>query len=287
MTRPITVGIDGSAASLVAAEWAGSEAVRRHLPLRLLNVWKNPVSNVQFSPNPEGLREWEERKVLEVCERLVGSRPSLIVSAEQAYGTPKSTLLEAADSSETTVLGSRDLGRISGFFYGSVGLHVLAHCHRPVVMVRAKGVPPDQQGGPVVVGVGLGRSCDDLLRFAFQEAAARRTTLRAVHIWDGQRLFGYAAPTIDPSLANDLRAEQSRSLTRLLTSWRAEFPDVPVEERVVEGAAAPRLLEEGQGAGLVVVGRRRNHPPAVVHLGPVVHAVLHHARCPVSVVSHE
>lgn len=76
-------------------------------------------------------------------------------------------------------------------------------------------------------------------------------------------------------------------LARLLTPWRAEYPAVEVDERIVAGPVAQRLVEEGHGAGVIAVGRRVTHPPTAVHLGPVTHAVLHHADCPVSVVSHE
>ena len=40
MTRPVTVGLDGSPGSRAAAEWAAREAVLRGLPLKIVHVWE-------------------------------------------------------------------------------------------------------------------------------------------------------------------------------------------------------------------------------------------------------
>ncbi|WP_442817797.1 universal stress protein [Streptomyces sp. NBC_01591] len=53
---------------------------------------------------------------------------------------------------------------------------------------------------------------------------------------------------------------------------------------VVQGPVHQVLIEEAERAELLVVGARRaggHHGP---HLGPVNHAVLHYASCPVAVV---
>ncbi|WP_426570252.1 universal stress protein [Streptomyces canus] len=40
MIRGVVVGLDGSADSRAAAEWAAREAKRRFLPLELVHVWE-------------------------------------------------------------------------------------------------------------------------------------------------------------------------------------------------------------------------------------------------------
>lgn len=288
MTKPVVVGIDGSPESFSAADWAGHEAVRRGLPVHLINVWQNPVSNVQFSPDPEALRLWEENRVREAAQRLTDRHPALTVTADRIYGTPSAELVNAAAASEMLVIGSRGLGAISGFLHGSVGLHVVARSDRPVVVVRA--VEPSERGGPgkVMLGLDPGRPCDALIAFAFEEAAVRGAALHAVHVWGERRPYLYAAPARDERLLTDLQAKRGHELTRALAPWHVEFPDVELEESLVEGQTAQRLIEAGMDreTDLLVVGRRR-HPSAVVHLGPVAHGVLHHVACPVAVVSHD
>lgn len=285
--KHVVVGIDGSPESMAAARWAGREAAVRGVGLRLLNVWQAPVGSVQFAPDPEQLRFWEEARLRDAAKQLKERHPSLAVTMQQVAGTPMNVLLEAAATSEMVVLGSHGLGGISGFLYGSAGLHVLARSDQPVVLVRADDESADPAGAAVVVGVDLDRPCDGLLTFAFEEAAARNVTLRVVHVWNVYKEYGYAAPALDQRLAHELRAERARDLTRLLAPWRAKFDGVEATETVLDGPVTAGLVEEaGHEAALLVVGRRRPHGPAAVRIGPVAHGVVHHAPCPVAVVSH-
>uniref|UniRef100_UPI0037D9C254 universal stress protein n=1 Tax=Streptomyces sp. C11-1 TaxID=3444503 RepID=UPI0037D9C254 len=48
--------------------------------------------------------------------------------------------------------------------------------------------------------------------------------------------------------------------------------------------AATQLVDSGREAGLTVVGRRVRGSSLGTRIGPVAHAVLHHARTPVVVV---
>ncbi|HEY3478300.1 MAG TPA: universal stress protein, partial [Streptomyces sp.] len=126
MTKHVVVGIDGSPESMAAARWAGREAAVRGVGVRLLNVWQAPVGSVQFAPDPEQLRFWEEDRLRDAAKQLKERHPSLAVTMEQVSGTPMQVLLESAATSEMVVLGSHGLGGVPGFLYGSAGLHVLA-----------------------------------------------------------------------------------------------------------------------------------------------------------------
>ncbi|MFD9560811.1 universal stress protein [Streptomyces sp. NPDC059994] len=65
-----------------------------------------------------------------------------------------------------------------------------------------------------------------------------------------------------------------------------QVPQVRVEPRCVADHLAARLVEAAADAALLVVGRRLHGHGGLAHIGPVTHAVLHHARTPVAVVPH-
>lgn len=295
MAGQLVVGVDGSPASMAAAEWAGREAVVRGAEVHVLNVWRAPASNVQFSPGPEGLRVWEEGRAVEAARTIGERHPGVPVSAEQIAGTAVKELAEAAAGSAMLVLGSRGAGSAPGYVFGSVGLHVVARCDRPVVLVREPGAsagdggagPQPEGGTEVVAGVDLGRPCDALMTFALEEAAARGAVLRVVHVWDLHRTYGYTVPASSPQMKRELHAEKAEEFSALVDPFRERFGGVHVIEDLVEGPTVNGLLLAGAKAGLLVVGRRRRRTPLGARIGSVAHGAVHHAPCPVAVVAHD
>lgn len=73
---------------------------------------------------------------------------------------------------------------------------------------------------------------------------------------------------------------------RRWSPWRHKFPGVEVTEQAVIGKAGSHLVEASRDASLVVAGCRRRRTPIGAAIGPVTHAVLHHATTPVAVVPH-
>jgi nucleotide-binding universal stress UspA family protein len=141
--------------------------------------------------------------------------------------------------------------------------------------------------GVIIVGVDHSAGAEEALRFAFDEAQLRRTTLRAVHAWR----FGYiGAASLEgavPVLGADLEEHRSAARAVLDAMIREAIPearDVEIERRVVEGAAAAVLVEESRGADLLVVGSRGHGGFAQLLLGSVSQQCAHHAECPVVIV---
>ncbi|WP_408648168.1 universal stress protein [Streptomyces gossypiisoli] len=62
------------------------------------------------------------------------------------------------------------------------------------------------------------------------------------------------------------------------------YPKVHVDTELTVDSPAAALVEASARAGLVVLPRHPVEGRLGLHLGTVVHAVLHHARCPVAVV---
>jgi nucleotide-binding universal stress UspA family protein len=293
MPRTVTVGLDGSSESRAAADWAAREAKLRGLPLKLVNVWEPVPEPIAQAPllGPETHQHWSERIPREAAEELRAAHPEVDVLIEQVTGRPAEVLTDAAKDAEPLVLGSRGLSGVGGFIVGSVGLAVVAHAERPVVLVRAEGdtsgtdvgVPPSR---PVVLGLDTRAPDDTLIGFAFEAALLRGTSLRVVHGWDAPPYIVHGmAP--DFELNAQIAAEQGAALTEALGPWKRKFPDLQIVEDSLSGKAADHLVDASSEASLVVVGRRIRRAALGAHIGPVTHAVLHHATAPVAVVPHD
>ncbi|MER5978448.1 universal stress protein [Streptomyces sp. NPDC001857] len=285
MMRSVVVGLDGSAESRAAAEWAAGEAKRRFLPLKLVHVVEavpEPMASAQFlgaDTRPQG----SERLPREVVEGLRERHPGLDVAVEQTPGRPAEALTREAEDAELVVLGSRGLSGIGGFLLGSVGQAVVTRTRQPVILVRAVEQATD---GPVVLGLDTDCPDDTLLTFAFEAAARRVTPLRVVHAWNVPPYFAYGLP-VDPELDAALGKQDAATLSEVLHRWKEKYPAVQVVEESRPGSPAVHLVDASHGACLVVVGRRIRRNPLGAHIGPVTHAVLHHAAAPVAVVAHD
>ncbi|MCX5554641.1 universal stress protein [Streptomyces sp. NBC_00038] len=290
MLRPIVVGLDGSPESLAATDWAAREAQRRGLPLRLVHAWIWQPHDVPAAEDLETQKRWALRILREAKEDLAARYPDLPIDTWQVSDLAASVLLDQADGAEMLVLGSRGHSAIAGFLLGSVGQQVLARAKGPVVMVRAterSAAEPD--GGEVVVALQiLDESAEPLLEFAFAAATARGATLRAVHAWSLPPVYGYNPAVLHISDEDGgMEARVDRDLDELLKPWREKHPQVPVVRTLELAFAAGVVLKATVEAGLVVVGRKAHRPALGMRIGPVTHAVLHHAAAPVAVVPHD
>ncbi|WP_180686389.1 universal stress protein [Streptomyces gossypiisoli] len=286
MTRPITAGVDGSEESLAALAWAGREAVRRGLALRVVHAWR-------YEPHEavEGDRQTQARWVRDAVDagvRTVSGRyAGLEVTTDIVEADVVGTLTAAAAESEMLVLGSRGHGRVVGFLLGSVGQQVIAETVRPVVLVRSGDRAATEVDGREIV-VGQEGDADDsaaALRFAFETAAARGATVRAVRAWTLPPVFAYSPGSLKLlDEAGGPEPYEIKALAEALQPWRERFPDVPVVQHVEMGSAGQVLLSMAGRAQLMVVGRRARRTAVGARIGSVAHGVLHHAECPVVVV---
>ncbi|MFE7380206.1 universal stress protein [Streptomyces zhihengii] len=290
MTRIVTVGIDGSRESLAAAGWAAGEAVARGELLRMVHVWSNHAVAVTRYEEPETHRRRAHGLLDSAARYALADRPGLRLETSLLSGDPVRELCAAGADADLLVLGSRGLGGLTGFITGSVSLAVLAHARRPVVLVRAgdseETAAPDSANGEVVVGLGLPAD-DEVTGQAFAHAERRGGGLRVVHSWSLPPLYGAHTTGVRQSILDELAAEAHRGLEEALAPWTAKYPDVPVERRYGRGSAAEALVEASHGAALVVVGLRRRTGTWGAHVGPVVHAVIHHSAAPVAIVPHD
>lgn len=311
MTVPVTVGLNGTPASMAAADWGAREAALRGLPLRLVSAWEwQPFSYAPLAGS-EMPEQWSVRVPEEAAAELRRRYPGLDVTADRLTGPPPEVLCEAAKESELLALGSTGLGPLAGFLLGSVAMATVAHTGRPVVLVRApeggqgegEGAEEDAGGeagsgggnggdggaseagdGAVVLGIDLSSPGDETIRFGFAAASVRSAPLRVINGWNPPPYFGHGIGDDEGrrSEAIDRAAETMRAV---LAPWRERYPAVEVAEEPGIGRPARLLSEAGAGAGLVVVGRRATpRRPGQPRIGHVAHAVLHHCPAPVAVV---
>ncbi|MFF0226998.1 universal stress protein [Streptomyces sp. NPDC004629] len=301
MPRTITVGLDGSPESRAAAEWAAREAKLRGLPVKLVQVWEPVPEPMAQAPllGAETHQHWTERIPRESADGLRLRHPGVEVTTEQLTGRPAEALARAAKDAELLVLGARGLGGIGGFLVGSVGLAVVAHTERPVVLVRAgeqaadehqmdpAGIPSAATAfRPVVLGLDVAGPDEALIEFAFEAAARRSVPLRVVHAWNPPPYYAYGM-ALEPAVERELAKGDAVALSEVLRPWRQKYPDVEVIEQSHYGSPSLLLIDASHEASLVVVGRRIRRSAMGAHIGTVTHAVLHHSTAPVAVVAHD
>lgn len=290
MKRTLVVGVDGSPESRAAADWAAREAVRRDLPLHVVHAWLwQPLALPLVQDRDTEARRAED--ILREAEgELTHRYPGLTVTAEVLSDAAVPALLHAGKGAELLVLGTRGHSALVGFLLGSYGQQVIAAAECPVVSVRsAHGRPvavPEE--GEVVVGQQGGvEESSEVLRIAFEAAAARKAPLRAVRVWSLPPVYGYSPGSMwIAEQFGGLEQYEKAALEQVLEPWRLRYPEVDVVEHVERGSAGHVLLTASSDAQLLVVGRRIRESSVGAHIGSVAHAVLHHSACPVAVVPH-
>jgi nucleotide-binding universal stress UspA family protein len=138
----ITVGIDGSAHSSRALEWALNEAAVRHAPVTVLTVHPVPTNAWTGTPMilPEDPADLEDSRLAaeemtaKALSQLGEAQPSS-VTVRAITGFPAPELIEASRTADLMVVGSRGSGGFGKLLVGSVSNQVAHHAHCPVVVV--------------------------------------------------------------------------------------------------------------------------------------------------------
>ena len=146
----IVVGVDGSANSRYALEWAVGEAAVKHAPLTVLTV--NEVAASFWTGNPvtvpadEILLETARKEATELTDTILAglgnSRPASI-TVKAVNGFAADELISASEDADVLVVGARGGAHFHGGMashspIGSISNKVLHHAQCPVVVVPAK-----------------------------------------------------------------------------------------------------------------------------------------------------
>ena len=135
----------------------------------------------------------------------------------------------------------------------------------------------------VLVGVESGAD-EAAARYGFEDAIRRGARLRVLYAWAHPRLFGgdHALPSRE---AVALRAERDQEVTyRVVADVARGVRAGAGAEHTAHSAPAQALVEASRAADVLVLAVQRRTARLGMQLGPVTHAVLHHAHCPVVLV---
>lgn len=273
---PVVVGVDGSEESLRAVEWAAREAQRHGAPLRLVSAAAMPPRMRAHGGGTQTvadeLYDKSVRALSEAVTRAEEVSSRLLIDASPLAGAPAVEVTASGSGALMLVVGARGMGGFAAMLLGSVSRYAAMHAPCPLVVVREE---TSAVHGEIVVGIRDSLDTDATLAFAFDEAVLRGAALIAVHSWN--RL---ASGIWRPADAEEVTAEERKSLTDALAPWREKFPGVPVRCDVVHDHPGHVLASYTGRSELVIIGR---HGSAA---GGIQHALLSHAHGPVAVVPH-
>jgi nucleotide-binding universal stress UspA family protein len=275
---------------LHALDWATQEAVARHRPLRIVHAFQGLLTDELMGPPAmgpldAGLQHAAEKVLSTTADRARAAAPTLEISTDLPADEPAAALIDASHDADLLVVGHRGLGGFTGLLLGSVGVQTAAHAACPVIVVLDSGEGHTGVGpaaGQVVVGVDDSDFSSPVVDFAFAHAAAHGVGVVAVRADQ----WGPVAESGESRVAApDGRHERrARMLSDALAGHRDKYPDVPVQEKLVNGRPAAVLVAESAGAALTVVGSRGRGGFTGLLLGSTSQAVLHHASSPVAIV---
>lgn len=285
MNPPVVVGVDGSEAARDAAIWAAREALSRGCSLLLLHVVRWPLYAEAYLAHPaavlgvEPLRESGEEIVEDVRRRCLSHHPEVVIDELVEVGDPAEVILRVSADAAVVVIGSTGSGSLSRLFLGSTAADVLRQCEKPVVVVRETDDAPERR---VIAGVDSSLNALPALGFAFDFAARHGAKLVAVHTWSDVPLdLVLRERSVDVDV---MRGHARMVVSEAINGLAKKHPDVSTRIVVASERPADALIEEAEGAELLVVGSHGRGPVRRALLGSVSHAVVQEASCPVAVV---
>ncbi|CAB4615416.1 unannotated protein [freshwater metagenome] len=137
----IVVGVDGSDGSREALRWAFTEATLRNDALEVVIVWQYPITaslpTFGAMTTPDDFETDARSTLLTILDNEgINAESPIPVSTLVAEGNPARALLDASDSADLLVVGSRGHGGFAGVLVGSISQQCVHHAKCPVVVVH-------------------------------------------------------------------------------------------------------------------------------------------------------
>jgi nucleotide-binding universal stress UspA family protein len=287
----VVVGVDRSAGSRTAAQWALEFSRAMDCDLHVVGAWSYPaVAALPGGPalrSPEEMDEDTFETVRSVMSELtgrpveeIGATDDLVIEVDR--GPADRAILSRVDRrTRVVVVGKRGLGALEGRLLGSVSRRVAELSPAPVAVVPSE--PEISMGaalaGPIVVGVDASEAATAARDWAIQVARHEGSELVVVHGLAG-------LPAELPPSAIDRFVERATSMTAQHVEVARE---AGLEARVVVEVMDPRMLLRSVAdqcdAAMIVVGSTGEGPTAGLLVGSVVGYVAQQSERPVVVVN--
>lgn len=255
----ILVGIDDSAPSSAALEWAAQRATDTGRELTIAHVIDDEWSTIGWGARADARLRAD--LLLQRCAASVRAlQPRLLVNVSILYGSPIPELASAAETAALVVLGTHKTGYLRGRAFGSRSLQLAA-----IAPVSVAVVPESSRSRRrgIVAGIGPHDADGSVLTFAAAEAERTGAKLTLVHSLDTTT----ATHTPVPDYAS--------------TGVHAfALSSTPTRTRFVQKPPSAALLDAALNAELLIIGNSSRDGA----LGPIGYDILLNITAPTVIV---
>ena len=269
--RVIIVGVDASAESEAAAQWAVRAAELRKDDVLLVHAYEVPLVPASARAATVARGHQERRALLDKVAGSLVLPTTMHLDQLIEIDTPEYLLPRLSEQAELTVLG-QDHPALGGHMpLGHTASTVASMSRHPVVAVPRGWTTRLHDQRPIAVAIDGRHPSLSTLGYAFKEASLRQVPVLVVH----------SAP-----LAELADGEQNTRLNvaEILASWKADYPDVAVDSLLLAGPPRDTVASASADAQLLVVGVPYRGREWTRWIRSVARAVLNRASCPVAVI---
>jgi nucleotide-binding universal stress UspA family protein len=135
----IVVGVDGSATSQRALEWALDAGRVRRATVEVAHAWDIPAVGLPVDASPWPQLEEAGRSVVDHALEQADTTGVVTIRRVVSRGPASAVLVGLARDADLVVVGSRGLGGFKGLLLGSVSHRVAHHAPCPVVVIPHVG----------------------------------------------------------------------------------------------------------------------------------------------------
>ena len=281
--RRVVVGVDGSAGSAVALQWAVDHA--EHLgTIQPVMTFVSGLYEYGFGsiedPDDRG-GPYRSQAIERLRMFLELHCPSLVDVGSVIEDRAGAGLVEAAKGAELLVVGTRGWGSRVDLSLGSVGAYCARHSVVPVALIPPVSPPVDDH---LEVVVGFDGSLHARVALAWALTHLRRSAKVTV-----VRAFTSTSVVGDP-LSPSPETSEASALRELEDEVAAVLADLEAhpsgELLVIPGDARKALRTAAADADVLVIGSRGHGVLDQLLLGSVATALVHHPTIPTIVVPH-